>query len=103
MKMLRFSCVKRLEYVVRRCIMPFLIPFLIVNVISCGDDFVEDTGGGSIPPEEIIIPPVYMLLDGPYKSGVVLTRNEDDSYIIETIDGDPWVTGGRFKEDIPEE
>lgn len=83
--------------------MPFLIPFLIVNVISCGDDFVEDTGGGSIPPEEIIIPPVYMLLDGPYKSGVVLTRNEDDSYIIETIDGDPWVTGGRFKEDIPEE
>ena len=44
-----------------------------------------------------------MLLDGPYKSGVVLTRNEDDSYIIETIDGDPWVTGGRFKEDIPED
>ena len=29
--------------------MPLLIPFLIVNVISCGDDFVEDTGGGSIP------------------------------------------------------
>ena len=56
-----------------------------MNVISCGDDFVEDTGGGSIPPEEIITPPVYMLLDGPYKSGVVLTRNEDDSYIIELL------------------
>lgn len=101
--MLSIICAKKLEYVVRRCVMPLLIPFLIVNVISCGDDFVEDTGGGSIPPEEIITPPVYMLLDGPYKSGVVLTRNEDDSYIIETIDGDPWVTGGRFKEDIPEE
>lgn len=101
MKMLSIVCTKKLEYVVRRCVMPLLIPFLIVNVISCGDDFVEDTGGGSIPPEEIITPPVYMLLDGPYKSGVVLTRNEDDSYIIETIDGDPWVTGGRFKEDIP--
>lgn len=103
MKMLSIVCTKKLEYVVRRCVMPLLIPFLIVNVISCGDDFVEDTGGGSIPPEEIITPPVYMLLDGPYKSGVVLTRNEDDSYIIETIDGDPWVTGGRFKEDIPKE
>ena len=89
MKMLSIVCTKKLEYVVRRCVMPLLIPFLIVNVISCGDDFVEDTGGGSIPPEEIITPPVYMLLDGPYKSGVVLTRNEDDSYIIETIDGDP--------------
>lgn len=81
MKMLSIVCTKKLEYVVRRCVMPLLIPFLIVNVISCGDDFVEDTGGGSIPPEEIITPPVYMLLDGPYKSGVVLTRNEDDSYI----------------------
>ena len=48
MKMLSIVCTKKLEYVVRRCVMPLLIPFLIVNVISCGDDFVEDTGGGSI-------------------------------------------------------
>ena len=38
-----------------------------------------------------------MLLDGPYKSGVTLTQNEDSSYTIETTNGDPWATAGLFK------
>ena len=43
-----------------------------------------------------------MLLDGPYKSGVTLTQNEDSSYTIETTNGDPWATAGLFKEDVPD-
>lgn len=75
----------------------------VMNLSSCNDDFIEDDGGEVIPPEEIVIPPVYMLLDGPYKSGVTLTQNEDSSYTIETTNGDPWATAGLFKEDVPEE
>jgi YHS domain-containing protein len=77
--------------------------FLIVNLISCQDDFLENVEPPVTPPEETITPPVYMLLNGKYKSGVNLTLHEDSTCTIETTDGDPWATTGVFAEDVPEE
>lgn len=76
---------------------------LIVNLISCQDDFLENVEPPVTPPEETITPPVYMLLNGKYKSGVNLTLHEDSTCTIETTDGDPWATTGVFAEDVPEE
>jgi hypothetical protein len=77
--------------------------FLIVNLISCQDDFLENVEPPVTPPEETVTPPVYMLLNGKYKSGVNLTLHEDSTCTIETTDGDPWATTGVFAEDVPEE
>ena len=77
--------------------------FLIVNLISCQDDFQENVEPPVTPPEETVTPPVYMLLNGKYKSGVNLTLHEDSTCTIETTDGDPWATTGVFAEDVPEE
>jgi hypothetical protein len=77
--------------------------FLIVNLISCQDDFQENVEPPVTPPEETVTPPVYMLLNGKYKSGVNLTLYEDSTCTIETTDGDPWATTGVFAEDVPEE
>lgn len=76
---------------------------LIVNLISCQDDFQENVEPPVTPPEETVTPPVYMLLNGKYKSGVNLTLHEDSTCTIETTDGDPWATTGVFAEDVPEE
>lgn len=76
---------------------------LIVNLISCQDDFQEDDAGSIPPSEEPGTPPVYMLLNGKYKSGVVLTLHEDSTCTVETTDGDPWATTGTFEEDVSEE
>lgn len=103
MENLKAFFTRRPERLLGRCGMLFLMAFFVMNLSSCNDDFIEDDGGEVIPPEEIVIPPVYMLLDGPYKSGVTLTQNEDSSYTIETTNGDPWATAGLFKEDVPEE
>ena len=74
-----------------------------MNLISCQDDFLENVEPPVTPPEETITPPVYMLLNGKYKSGVNLTLHEDSTCTIETTDGDPWATTGVFAEDVPEE
>lgn len=103
MRKLYASCKGKLGRHVGRCIGFFLTAFLIVNLLSCNDDLTEDVGGGETPPEEVVTPPVYMLLDGKYKYDVKLTRNEDDSYTVLTTGGDPWATTGGFKEDVPEE
>lgn len=103
MENLKVFFTRRPERLLGRCGMLFLMAFFVMNLSSCNDDFIEDDGGEVIPPEDIVIPPVYMLLDGPYKSGVTLTQNEDSSYTIETTNGDPWATAGLFKEDVPEE
>jgi len=103
MENLKAFFMRRPERLLGRCGMLFLMAFFVMNLSSCNDDFIEDNGGEIIPPEEIVIPPVYMLLDGPYKWGVVLTQNEDSSYTIETTNGDPWATASLFKEDVPEE
>lgn len=84
MENLKAFFMRRPERLLGRCGMLFLMAFFVMNLSSCNDDFIEDNGGEIIPPEEIVIPPVYMLLDGPYKWGVVLTQNEDSSYTIET-------------------
>lgn len=89
MENLKAFFMRRPERLLGRCGMLFLMAFFVMNLSSCNDDFIEDNGGEIIPPEEIVIPPVYMLLDGPYKWGVVLTQNEDSSYTIETTNGDP--------------
>lgn len=39
--------------------------------ISCQDDFQENVEPPVTPPEETVTPPVYMLLNGKYKSGVI--------------------------------
>ena len=80
MENLKAFFTRRPERLLGRCGMLFLMAFFVMNLSSCNDDFIEDDGGEVIPPEEIVIPPVYMLLDGPYKSGVTLTQNEDSSY-----------------------
>ena len=87
MENLKAFFMRRPERLLGRCGMLFLMAFFVMNLSSCNDDFIEDNGGEIIPPEEIVIPPVYMLLDGPYKWGVVLTQNEDSSYTIETTNG----------------
>ena len=74
-----------------------------MNLISCQDDFQENVEPPVTPPEETVTPPVYMLLNGKYKSGVNLTLHEDSTCTIETTDGDPWATTGVFAEDVPEE
>ena len=85
MENLKAFFTRRPERLLGRCGMLFLMAFFVMNLSSCNDDFIEDDGGEVIPPEEIVIPPVYMLLDGPYKSGVTLTQNEDSSYTIELL------------------
>ena len=72
MENLKAFFMRRPERLLGRCGMLFLMAFFVMNLSSCNDDFIEDNGGEIIPPEEIVIPPVYMLLDGPYKWGVVL-------------------------------
>lgn len=104
MKVLMVSYVGKWVHFVGRCAMSLLMVFFVANLSSCKDDFMEEGDGGEVlPPEEIVTPPVYMLLDGKYKYDVKLTRHADDSYTIETIGGDPWATTGKFKEDVPEE
>lgn len=103
MKMFKVAGTGKLVRLTKRSIMPLLTVLFVVNISSCNDDLVEDNGGEVPPPEEIVIPPVYMLLDGPYKSGVTLTLKEDSSCVVETINGDPWATGSLFEEDVPEE
>ena len=101
MENLKAFFTRRPERLLGRCGMLFLMAFFVMNLSSCNDDFIEDDGGEVIPPEDIVIPPVYMLLDGPYKSGVTLTQNEDSSYTIETTNGDPWATAVCLKKMFP--
>ena len=103
MKMLRVSFAGKLTCFMEQYAVPFLMVLFVAVLSACHDNLIEEGGGEVVPPEEIVTPPVYMLLDGPYKSGVTLTQNEDDSYTIETINGDPWATGSLFEEDVPEE
>lgn len=101
--MLRVSFAGKLTCFMEQYAVPFLMVLFVAVLSACHDNLIEEGGGEVVPPEEIVTPPVYMLLDGPYKSGVTLTQNEDDSYTIETINGDPWATGSLFEEDVPEE
>lgn len=103
MRKLRVFCTRKLGRFVGRCVGLLGVLFLIVNLISCQDDFLENVEPPVTPPEETVTPPVYMLLNGKYKSGVNLTLHEDSTCIIETTDGDPWATTGVFAEDVPEE
>ena len=100
MRRLKVFCVGKLGYFVKCSGVSCLLALLVLFLFSCTEDFSEDDekipGGGGVVP-------VYMMLDGPYKSGITLVRNEDDSYTIETTDGDPWATTGIFAEDVPEE
>lgn len=101
--MLRVSFAGKLTCFMEQYAVPFLMVLFVAVLSACHDNLIEEGGGEVVPPEEIVTPPVYMLLDGPYKSGVTLTQNEDDSYTIETINGDPWATGSLFEEDVPGE
>ena len=103
MRKLRVFCTRKLGRFVGRCVGLLGVLFLIVNLISCQDDFLENVEPPVTPPEETVTPPVYMLLNGKYKSGVNLTLHEDSTCTIETTDGDPWATTGAFAEDVPEE
>ena len=103
MRKLRVFCTRKLGRFVGRCVGLLGVLILIVNLISCQDDFLENVEPPVTPPEETITPPVYMLLNGKYKSGVNLTLHEDSTCTIETTDGDPWATTGVFAEDVPEE
>ena len=103
MRKLRVFCTRKLGRFVGRCVGLLGVLFLIVNLISCQDDFLENVEPPVTPPEETVTPPVYMLLNGKYKSGVNLTLHEDSTGTIETTDGDPWATTGVFAEDVPEE
>ena len=103
MRKLRVFCTRKLGRFVGRCVGLLVVLFLIVNLISCQDDFLENVEPPVTPPEETVTPPVYMLLNGKYKSGVNLTLHEDSTCTIETTDGDPWATTGVFAEDVPEE
>jgi len=103
MRKLRVFCTRKLGRFVGRCVGLLGVLFLIVNLISCQDDFQENVEPPVTPPEETVTPPVYMLLNGKYKSGVNLTLHEDSTCTIETTDGDPWATTGVFAEDVPEE
>ena len=103
MRKLRVFCTRKLGRFVGRCVGLLGVLFLIVNLISCQDDFLENVEPPVTPPEETVTPPVYMLLNGKYKSGVNLTFHEDSTCTIETTDGDPWATTGVFAEDVPEE
>ena len=103
MRKLRVFCTRKLGRFVGRCVGLLGVLFLIVNLISCQDDLLENVEPPVTPPEETITPPVYMLLNGKYKSGVNLTLHEDSTCTIETTDGDPWATTGVFAEDVPEE
>lgn len=103
MRKLRVFCTRKLGRFVGRCVGLLGVLFLIVNLISCQDDFLENVEPPVTPPEETITPPVYMLLNGKYKSGVNLTLHEDSTCTIETTVGDPWATTGVFAEDVPEE
>ena len=103
MRKLRVFCTRKLGPFVGRCVGLLGVLFLIVNLISCQDDFLENVEPPVTPPEETVTPPVYMLLNGKYKSGVNLTLHEDSTCTIETTDGDPWATTGVFAEDVPEE
>ena len=103
MRKLRVFCTRKLGRFVGRCVGLLGVLCLIVNLISCQDDFLENVEPPVTPPEETVTPPVYMLLNGKYKSGVNLTLHEDSTCTIETTDGDPWATTGVFAEDVPEE
>ena len=103
MRKLRVFCTRKLGRFVGRCVGLLGVLFLIVNLISCQDDFLENVEPPVTPPEETVTPPVYMLLNGKYKSGVNLTLHEDSTCTIETTDGDPWAITGVFAEDVPEE
>ena len=103
MRKLRVFYTRKLGRFVGRCVGLLGVLFLIVNLISCQDDFQENVEPPVTPPEETVTPPVYMLLNGKYKSGVNLTLHEDSTCTIETTDGDPWATTGVFAEDVPEE
>ena len=103
MRKLRVFYTRKLVRFVGRCVGLLGVLFLIVNLISCQDDFLENVEPPVTPPEETVTPPVYMLLNGKYKSGVNLTLHEDSTCTIETTDGDPWATTGVFAEDVPEE
>lgn len=103
MRKLRVFHTGKLSRFMERCVGLFLAIPLIVNLISCQDDFQEDDAGSIPPSEEPGTPPVYMLLNGKYKSGVVLTLHEDSTCTVETTDGDPWATTGTFEEDVSEE
>ena len=100
MRKLRVFCTRKLGRFVGRCVGLLGVLFLIVNLISCQDDFLENVEPPVTPPEETVTPPVYMLLNGKYKSGVNLTLHEDSTCTIETTDGDPWATTGVFAEDV---
>ena len=104
MKMLKVSCMGKSGRFIERCGMLLLAAYFVANLSSCEDEIKGDNGGGEVPPpEEIVTPPVYMLLDGPYKSGVVLTQHADSSFTVKTTNGDPWATTGLFEEEIAEE
>lgn len=102
MKKLGVFCTRKLNRHVVRYVSLFLMMLLIINLSSCHDDFQEN-GTEPVPPQEVVTPPRYMLLNGKYKSGVKLTLHEDNTCTVETIDGDPWATTGVFDEDVPEE
>ena len=90
MRKLRVFYTRKLGRFVGRCVGLLGVLFLIVNLISCQDDFQENVEPPVTPPEETVTPPVYMLLNGKYKSGVNLTLHEDSTCTIETTDADPW-------------
>lgn len=73
MRKLRVFYTRKLGRFVGRCVGLLGVLFLIVNLISCQDDFQENVEPPVTPPEETVTPPVYMLLNGKYKSGVNLT------------------------------
>ena len=70
MRKLRVFYTRKLGRFVGRCVGLLGVLFLIVNLISCQDDFLENVEPPVTPPEETVTPPVYMLLNGKYKSGV---------------------------------
>ena len=84
MRKLRVFYTRKLGRFVGRCVGLLGVLFLIVNLISCQDDFQENVEPPVTPPEETVTPPVYMLLNGKYKSGVNLTLHEDSTCTIET-------------------
>ena len=63
MRKLRVFYTRKLGRFVGRCVGLLGVLFLIVNLSSCQDDFLENVEPPVTPPEETVTPPVYMLCE----------------------------------------
>lgn len=63
MRKLRVFCTRKLGRFVGRCVGLLGVLFLIVNLISCQDDFLENVEPPVTPPEETVTPPDLYVIE----------------------------------------